>query len=119
SLPRKIRTFEANYFHTCANCVIYCGAFMSMGKRKRHLPWGVMAFGAVLITCSYIASKHGTLDPCLAAARAVKADCDKFLTVEACVKLTSMSEDSYAEYLADQNTYAGCYLIVFQDEVVS
>lgn len=92
---------------------------MGKGKGKRNLPWGVILFGVALISCSYIASKHGTLDPCLAAARAVKADCDKFLTVEACVKLTSMSEDSYAAYLAEQNTYAGCYLIVFQDEVVS
>lgn len=92
---------------------------MSMGKGKRNLPWGVILFGIVLTTSSYIGSKHGTLNPCLAAARAVIADCDKFLTVEACVKLTSLSEGAYAEYLAEQNTYAGCYLIVLQDEVVS
>ncbi|WP_088343584.1 MULTISPECIES: hypothetical protein [Rhodomicrobium] len=73
-------------------------------------------FAIVLTSSSYFASKHHTLNPCTAAARAVKADCGKFLSSEGCSILPALSEETYAKYLADENTYAGCYLIMVQNE---
>jgi hypothetical protein len=87
-----------------------------MKNNRGRFPWSLALFAIALTTNSYFVSKHHTIDPCIAAARAVKADCDKFLSSEGCKLLPALSEKSYADYLADENTYAGCYLIVVQNE---